>query len=145
MRFISRTADRPYDRVPSGIGEAENGDRPQHSLAFLQPDARGSGYLKNVGIGWSGCSSAETRGMQQHGPAFLQLYATYSGYLTGSEAVGRRTETRGGPQPSPARLQPNVRDFGYIKNARIGVAGPVRMRFESFPDRGGSRYEGVSS
>lgn len=145
MRFISRTADRPYDRVPSGIGEAENGDRPQHSLALLQPDATYSGYLKNVGIGWSGCSSAETRGMQQHGPAFLQLYATYSGYLTHSEAVGRRTETRDIPQYRPARLQTNVRDFGYIKNARVGVAGPLRMRIGSFPDRGGSRSEGVSS
>lgn len=109
MRFISRTADRPYDMVPSGIGEAENGDRPQHN------------------------------------PTFLQLYATYSGYLTHSEAVGRRTETRGRPQLNPARLQPNVRDFGYIKNARIGVAGPVRMRFESSPSGGGSRSEGVSS
>lgn len=109
MRFISRTADRPYDRVPSGIGEAENGDRPQHNPTFLQPDARDSGYL------------------------------------TRSEAVGRRTETRGRPQLNPARLQPNVRDFGYIKNARIGVAGPVRMRFESFSDWGGSRPEGVSS
>ena len=145
MRFISRIADRPYDRVPSGIGEAENGDRPQHSLAFLQPGNRDSGYIKNVGIGWNGCSSAETRGLQQHGPAFLQLYATYSGYLTRSEAIGRRTETRGRPQLNPARLQPNVRDFGYIKNASIGVAGPVRMRFESFPDRRGSRPEGVSS
>lgn len=145
MRFISRTADRPYDRVPSGIGEVENGDRPQHNPAFLQPDARDSGYLKNVGIGWSGCSSAEIRSMQQHGPAFLQLYATYSGYLTRSEAVGRRMETRGRPQLNPARLQPNVRDSRYIKNARIGVAGPVRMRFDSFSDWGVSRPEGVSS
>lgn len=109
MRFISRTADRPYDRVPSCIGEAENGDRPQHNPAFLQPDDRDSEYL------------------------------------THSEAVGRRTETRDIPQYRPARLQPNVRDFRYIKNARIGVAGLVRMRFESFPDRGGSRPEGVSS
>lgn len=76
MRFISRTADRPHDRVPLGIGEAE---------------------------------------------------------------------TRGRPQLNPARLQLHVRDFGYIKNARIGVAGPVRMRIGSFPDRGGSRPEGVSS
>ena len=145
MRFISRTADRPYDRVPSCIEEAENGDRPQHNPAFLQPGNRDSGYIKNVGIGWNGCSSAETWGSQQHGPAFLQLYATYSGYLTRSEAVGRRTETRDIPQYRPARLQPNVRDFGYIKNARIGVAGLARMRIGSFPDRGGSRPEGVSS
>ena len=114
MRSISRTVDRPYDRVPSGIGEAENGD------------------------------IRENREGPQHVPALLQSDATYSGYLTHSEAVGRRTETRGRPQLNPARLQPNVRDFGYIKNARIGVAGPARMRFESFPDRGGSRPEGVS-
>lgn len=145
MRFISRTADRPYDRVPSCIGEAENGDRPQHSLALLQPGARNSEYLKNVGIGGNGCSSAETWSPQQHGPAFLQLYATYSEYLTHSEAVGRRTETRGRPQLNPARLQLHVRDSGYIKNARIGARSPARMRFESSPSRGGSRSKGVSS
>lgn len=109
MRFISRTADRPYDVVPLCIEEAENGDRPQHNPAFLQPDDRDSEYL------------------------------------THSEAVGRRTETRGRPQLNPARLQPNVRDFGYIKNARIGVAGPARMRFESSQSGGGSHPEGVSS
>lgn len=108
MRFISRTADRPYG-VPLGIGEAENGDRPQHSLALLQSDNRDSEYL------------------------------------THSEAVGRRTETRGRPQLNPARLQLNVRDSGYIKNARIGARSPARMRFESSPSGGGSRPEGVSS
>lgn len=109
MRFISRTADRPYDTVPSCIGEAENGDRPQHSLALLQPDDRDSEYL------------------------------------THSEAVGRRTETRGRPQLNPARLQLHVKDSGYIKNSRIGARSPARMRFESSPSGGGSRPEGVSS
>lgn len=125
MRFISRIADRPYDRVPLGIGEAENGDRPQHSLAFLQPGNRDSEYIKNVGIGWNGCSSAEIRGLQQHGPAFLQLYATYSGYLTRSEAVGRRTGTRGRPQLNPARLQHDAMDSGYLTRSeqkRPGLA-----------------------
>ena len=90
MRFISRTADRPYDRIPSGIGEAENGDRPQHSLAFLQPDNRDSEYLTHSeAVG----RRAETRGRPQLNPARLQLHVKDSGYIKNAR-IGARSPAR---------------------------------------------------
>ena len=79
----------------------------------------------------------ENRSRPQLNSAFLPHNDRDSEYLTGSEPakkgsrisknakIGRRTETRGGPQPSPARLQPDVTYFGYLTRSeqkRSGLA-----------------------
>ena len=115
----------------------ENRDIPQYRPALLQHDNRNFEYLTDSESTRNTENLQENGDRPQHNPTFLPRGCRGPKYLTDSEPaekgsrisknakIGRRTETRGGPQPSPARLQHDAMDSGYLTRSeqkRPGLA-----------------------
>ena len=94
--------DTYFDKIRmKSIDIRENRSRPQLNSAFLPQDDRDSKYLTD--------SEPAKKGSR----------------ISKNAKIGRRTETRGGPQPSPARLQSDATYSGYLTRSeqkRPGLA-----------------------